>query len=185
MTAKIIEGNFETEHCALMCKDEKQAIKLYLYYPKSYQKLELQKICSNSVIGDRYDTSAEKLPSYVHIVTSVNENKNIKVLDSIVDSDMQVRPTGNFVHEVPRQEIHLDNTAGESVIDNSLSSFVNDSPFNDFNIDNISGNGQPSFDIKSICLKCACTYITESCLRCQQNAEYDEILKFHLEILKS
>ena len=55
----------------------------------------------------------------MHTVTSVYKNENIKVLDSIVDSDTQVTPTGNFAHEVSRQEIHHDNTVGESVIDNS------------------------------------------------------------------
>ena len=106
-----IEGNFETlEHYALKRKDKKQAIKLYLYYPRSYQKLECQEICSNSAIGDRDGTSDEEF-FLIHTVTSpLNKNKNIKVLDSIVDSDMQVSPTGNFVHEVSRQEIHHDNT---------------------------------------------------------------------------
>ena len=53
-----IEGNFESlEHYALKRKDKKQAIKLFLYNPKSYQKLEWQEICSNFPIGDRDDTS--------------------------------------------------------------------------------------------------------------------------------
>ena len=90
---------------------------------------------------------------------------------------MQVPSTGNFLHEVCGQEIHHDNTVEESVIDNSLSSFVNDCPSNDFNIDDVSEtNGQLSFDIRSICPKCACMYIGELCLRCQQNAEYDAIV---------
>ena len=98
----------------------------------------------------------------------------IKVLDSTVDSNMQVPQTGNFPHEVSGQDIHHDNTVGESIVDNSLSSFVNDCPPNDFNIDDVSEiYGQPSFDIRSICPKCACAYIGELCLRCQQNAEYD------------
>ena len=112
-------------------------------------------------------------------MTSVNKNENIKVLDSRVDSDMQVPPTGNFLHnhQVSGQEIHHDNTVGESIMDNSLFSFVNDCPSNDFNIDNVSEiYGQPSFDIRSICPKCACTYIGESCLRYHQNAEYDASL---------
>ena len=112
-------------------------------------------------------------------MTSVNKNENIKVLDSRVDSDMQVPPTGNFLHhhQVSGQEIHHDNTVGESIMDNSLFSFVNDCPSNDFNIDNVSEiYGQPSFDIRSICPKCACTYIGELCLCCQQNAEYDASL---------
>ena len=148
---------------------------MYLYYPKSYQKLEWQKICSSLPIGDRDDTSDEELPSYIHTVTSVNKNENIKVLDSIVDSDMQVPSTGNFLHEVSGQEIYHDNTVGESIVDNSLSSFVNDCPPNDLNIDDVSEiYGQPSFDIRSICPKCACTYIGELCLCCQQNAEYQK-----------
>ena len=55
----------------------------------------------------------------------------IKVLDSTVDSNMQVPQTGNFLHEVSGQDIHHDNTVGESIVDNSLSSFVNDCPSND------------------------------------------------------
>ena len=47
------------------------------------------------------------------------------------------------------------------------------SPSNDYNIDDVSEiYGQPSFDIRSICPK----YAFESCLRCQQNAEYDASL---------
>ena len=170
-----IERNFETlEHYALKRKDKKQAVKLYLYYPKSYQKLEWHKICSNLPLDD---TSDEELPSFIHTVTAVNKNENTKVLDSIVDFDMQVRPTENFLHEISGQEIHHDNTIGESITDNSLSAIVNDCPSNDFNIDNVSEIcGQQSFDIRSICPKCTCTYIGESCLRCQQNAEYDASL---------
>ena len=165
------------EHYALKRKDKKQAIRLYLYYLKSYQKLEWHKICSNLPLGDRNDTSDKELTSFIHTVTSVNKNENSKVLESIVDSDMQVPPTANFVHEISGQEIHHDNTIGESIFDNSLSAFVSDCPSNDFNIDNVSEiYGQPSFDIRSICPKCACTYIGESCLRCQQNAEYDASL---------
>ena len=171
-----IEGNFEAlEHYALKRKDKKQAIKLYLYchYPKSYQKLEWHKICSNLPLVDRNDTSDEELPSFIYTVTSVNKKKNTKVVDSLVDSDMQVPPTGNLLHEISGQEIHHDNTIGESIIDNNLSAFVSDCPSNDFNIDNVSEiYGQPSFDIRSICPKCAGTYIGESCLRCQQDAEY-------------
>ena len=90
---------------------------------------------------------------------------------------MHVPLAENFLHEVSGQEIHHDNTVGESIIDNSLSTFVSDCPSNDFNIDDVSQiYGQPSFDIRSICPKCACTYIGESCLRCQQNAEYDACL---------
>ena len=173
-----IEGNFETlEHYALKHKDKKQAIKLYLYYPNSYEKLEWQKNCSNLAIGDHDDTSDEELPSYIHTMTSVNKSEDIKVVDLIVDSDMQVPPTGNFLHEASGQEIDHDNTVEESVIDNSFFSFVNDGPSSDFNIDDVSEiYGQPSFDIRSICPKCACTYIGESCLCCQQNAEYDASL---------
>ena len=174
------------EHYALKRKDKKQAVKLYLYYPKSYQKLEWHKICSNLPLCDSKDTSVEELPSFIHTVTSVNKNKNTKVLDSIVDSDMQVPPMGKFLHEISGK-IHHENTIGESIIDNSLSAFVNDCPSNDFNIDNCPSNdfnidnvseiyGQLSFDIRSICPKCAYTYIGESCLRCQQNAEYDASL---------
>ena len=47
-------------------------------------------------------------------------NIDNKVLDSIVDSDMQVPPTRNFLHEVSGQEIHHDNTVGKSVIDKSF-----------------------------------------------------------------
>ena len=36
--------------------------------------------------------------------------------------------------------------------------------------------GLPSFNIRSICPKCVCTYIGKSFLRCQQNAEYDATL---------
>ena len=164
------------EHYALKRKDKKQAAKLYLYYPKSYQKLEWHKICSNLPLCDSKDTSVEELPSFIHTVTSVNKNKNTKVLDSIVDSDMQVPPMGKFLHEISGK-IHHENTIGESIIDNSLSAFVNDCRSNDFNIDNVSEiYGQPSFDIRSICPKCVCKYIGETCLRCQQNAEYDASL---------
>ena len=88
---------------------------------------------------------------------------------------MQVSPMGFVIHEVWRQKIHHDNTVGESVIDNSWwSSFVNDSLSNDFNSDDVSElYGQASFDIRSICPKCACTCIGESCFCCQENAEYD------------
>ena len=82
---------------ATKLKDKKQAIKLYLSYPKSYQNFEWHKIGSNLPIGDRNGTSDEELPSFIHIVTSVNKNENTKVIDSIVDSDMQVPPTnGKF-----------------------------------------------------------------------------------------
>ena len=161
------------EHYTLKRKDKKQAVKLYLSYPKSYQKLEWHKICSKLSLGDRNDTSDEELPSFIHTVTSVNKNENTKVLDS----NMQIPPTGNFFHEISGQEIHHDNTIGESIIGNSLPAFVIDCPSNNFNIDNVSEiYGQPSFDIISICPKCVCTYIGESCLRCQQNAEYDASL---------
>ena len=150
---------------------------MYLYYPKSYQKLECHKICSNLPLGDRNDTSDKELTSFIHTVTSVNKNENTKVLESIVDSDMQVPPMGNFVHEISGQELYHDNTIGESIFDNSLSVFVSDCPSNEFNIDKVSEiYGQPSIYIRSICPKCACTYIGESCLRCQQNAEYDASL---------
>ena len=90
---------------------------------------------------------------------------------------MHVPLAENFLHEVSGQEIHHGNTVGESIIDNSLSAFVNNCPSNDFNIDDFSQiYGQPSFDIRSICPKCACTYIGESCLRCRQNVEYDACL---------
>ena len=88
---------------ATKLKDKKQAIKLYLSYPKSYQNFVWHKIGSNLPIGDRNGTSDEELPSFIHIVTSVNKNENTKVIDSIVDSDMQVPPTGNFLHEISGQ----------------------------------------------------------------------------------
>ena len=101
---------------------------MYLYYPKSYQKLEWHKICSNLPRGDRNDTSDEELSSFIHTVTSVNKTENFKVLDSLADSHMQVPPTGNFLHEISGQKIHHDNTTGESIIDNSLTAFANDMP---------------------------------------------------------
>ena len=88
---------------------------MYCHYPKSYQKLEWHKICSNLPLVDRNDTSDEELPSFIHTVTSVNKKKNTKVVDSLVDSDMQVPPTGNLLHEISGQEIHHDNTIGESI----------------------------------------------------------------------
>ena len=61
-------------------------------------------------MDDRDDTSDEELPPYINKVTCpVNRYEDILLPDSILDSNKQVPPTRNFIHEVSRQEIHHDN----------------------------------------------------------------------------
>ena len=69
-------------------------------------------------------------------------NIDNKVLDSIVDSDMQVPPTRNFFMKYPGKKSTMTILSENLLL--TRASFVNDCPSNDFNIDDVGEiYGQP------------------------------------------
>ena len=181
-----LEDSFETLHCyALKHADKKKAVLLYLYYPKTYAKLEFYRLVNKPSFSDLEESDEEdyaKSPFHVNINENRNEitkYTNQCFSEVILPAGMPPYNTGTSVTKICPI---LTPVATESIAAQSNNTRVSDSSIQQVITSTLeSPVAEPcnpsssTTNLPSICEKCHCTYLY-FCLICQQNDEFEKSL---------
>ena len=186
-----LEETFATlYHYALSQKDKKKSILLYLYYPKTYAKLEMDRLRygfsfsdSNSSDGDLF--TFEKSTEQSCLTASFNSRTESPHYDPSVSTNRELP-----LHQYQQTSVSGSYNAPSLPVpspsvdfhDNQLPSFTipPNAVSNHFESSDLLPSNAVTFTRPtSVCEKCSCTYYY-FCLKCQQDEEFQTSLAIDL-----
>ena len=181
-----LEDSFETlRSCALKHADKKKSVLLYLYYPKTYAKLEFYRFINKPLFSDLEESDEEdnaKSPFHVNINENRNEDTtytNRCFKEVLLPAGMPPYNAGTSI-----TKIHpiLTSETTESIVPLSNNTLVSVSSIQQVITSTVESPvaqpcsaSTPTTNPPSIREKCHCTYYY-FCLICQQNDKFEKSL---------